>query len=295
MNTVIIGWGLIAVMFSLGLSLTVKDFAYVLQNRRSIGAGLIGQLLLLPPLGFAVVILFGLPPALAIGLLILAFSPGGITSNAVVFAAKGNVALSVVLTSIASLVTVFSTPLLINLSLDYFMAEGTAPAFSVVDTIGRLFQMTVLPIVLGMIIRRGVPTLAERLVVWLRPAALIVLLCVIGFSVYISADLVWQNIAIAGPAVLALNIFAMLLGLWLARMFRLDDRDSITIGIEVGVQNATVATFLTMAVMNDILLAVIPTLYGVLMLVNAFILVRIWRSGKFAKIIGRPANSAAGT
>ncbi|AMO71333.1 bile acid:sodium symporter family protein [Sphingorhabdus sp. M41] len=294
MNTVIIGWGLIAVMFSLGLSLTVKDFAYVLQNRRSIGAGLIGQLLLLPPLGCAVVILFGLPPALAIGLLILAFSPGGITSNAVVFAAKGNVALSVVLTSIASLVTVLSTPLLINLSLDYFMTEGTAPAFSVVDTVGRLFQMTILPIVLGMIIRRGVPALAERLVVWLRPAALIVLLCVIGFSVYISADLVWQNIAIAGPAVLALNIFAMLLGLWLARMFRLDDRDSITIGIEVGVQNATVATFLTMAVMNDIVLAVIPTLYGVLMLVNAFILVRIWRSGKLAKIFGRPANSAAG-
>ena len=293
MNTVIIGWGLIAVMFSLGLSLTVKDFAYVLQNRRSIGAGLIGQLLLLPPLGCAVVIFFGLPPALAIGLLILAFSPGGITSNAVVFAAKGNVALSVVLTSIASLVTVLSTPLLINLSLDYFMAEGTAPAFSVLDTIGRLFQMTVLPIVVGMIIRRVVPAFAERLVRWLRPAALIVLLCVIGFSVYISADLVWQNIAIAGPAVLALNIFAMLMGLWLARMFRLDDRDSITIGIEVGVQNATVATFLTMAVMNDIVLAVIPTLYGVLMLVNAFILVRIWRSGKFAKIFGQSANSPA--
>tara|TARA_R110001606_G_scaffold399036_1_gene580063 strand:- start:1803 stop:2690 length:888 start_codon:yes stop_codon:yes gene_type:complete len=292
-NTVIIGWGLIAVMFSLGLSLTVKDFAYVLQNRRSIGAGLIGQLLLLPPLGCAVVIFFGLPPALAIGLLILAFSPGGITSNAVVFAAKGNVALSVVLTSIASLVTVLSTPLLINLSLDYFMAEGTAPAFSVLDTIGRLFQMTVLPIVVGMIIRRVVPAFAERLVRWLRPAALIVLLCVIGFSVYISADLVWQNIAIAGPAVLALNIFAMLMGLWLARMFRLDDRDSITIGIEVGVQNATVATFLTMAVMNDIVLAVIPTLYGVLMLVNAFILVRIWRSGKFAKIFGQSANSPA--
>tara|TARA_R110000824_G_scaffold12043_6_gene53000 strand:- start:17719 stop:18606 length:888 start_codon:yes stop_codon:yes gene_type:complete len=292
-NTVIIGWGLIAVMFSLGLSLTVKDFAYVLQNRRSIGAGLIGQLLLLPPLGCAVVIFFGLPPALAIGLLILAFSPGGITSNAVVFAAKGNVALSVVLTSIASLVTVLSTPLLINLSLDYFMAEGTAPAFSVLDTVGRLFQMTVLPIVLGMIIRRVVPAFAERLVVLLRPAALIVLLCVIGFSVYISADLVWQNIAIAGPAVLALNIFAMLMGLWLARMFRLDDRDSITIGIEVGVQNATVATFLTMAVMNDIVLAVIPTLYGVLMLVNAFILVRIWRSGKFAKIFGQSANSPA--
>ena len=293
MNTVIIGWGLIAVMFSLGLSLTVKDFAYVLQNRRSIGAGLIGQLLLLPPLGCAVVIFFGLPPALAIGLLILAFSPGGITSNAVVFAAKGNVALSVVLTSIASLVTVLSTPLLINLSLDYFMAEGTAPAFSVLDTIGRLFQMTVLPIAVGMIIRRLVPAFAERLVRWLRPAALIVLLCVIGFSVYISADLVWQNIAIAGPAVLALNIFAMLMGLWLARMFRLDDRDSITIGIEVGVQNATVATFLTMAVMNDIVLAVIPTLYGVLMLVNAFILVRIWRSGKFAKIFGQSANSPA--
>lgn len=293
MNTVIIGWGLIAVMFSLGLSLAVKDFAYVLRKWRSVGAGLLGQLVLLPLLGCAVVLFFGLPPTLAIGLLILAFCPGGITSNAVVFAAKGNVALSVVLTSVASLITVISTPFLIGLSLDYFLAEGTAPAFSVLDTISRLFQMTVLPVALGMLLNHLLPALAQALVKWLRPAALIVLISVIGFSLYVSADLVWQNILRAGPAVITLNILAMMLGLWLARIFRLDDTDSVTIGIEVGVQNATVATFLTMAVMNDIILAVIPTLYGVIMLANAFVFVRLWKSRKFERLFGQPVQLSA--
>ncbi|MEP2987451.1 MAG: bile acid:sodium symporter family protein [Parasphingorhabdus sp.] len=286
-------WGLIAVMFSLGLSLAVRDFTYALQKWQSVGAGLLGQLILLPILGAAVVLVFGLPPALAIGLLILAFSPGGITSNAVVFAVKGNVALSVVLTSIASLVTVLSTPYLIGLSLDYFMTDATAPQFSVVDTIKRLFQMTVLPVTIGMVIHYFIPDFALRLVHWLRPAALIVLICVIGFSIYVSADLVWQNIAKAGPAVFALNILAMALGLGLARMFRLGERYSVTIGIEVGVQNATVATFLTMAVMNDIILAVIPTLYGVIMLANAFLFAQLWRSKKLPWLFGQ-SSSATG-
>lgn len=293
MNTVIISWGLIAVMFSLGLSLAVKDFAQVLRKWRSVGAGLLGQLVLLPLLGCAVVLFFGLPPTLAIGLLILAFCPGGITSNAVVFAAKGNVALSVVLTSVASLITVISTPFLIGVSLDYFLAEGTAPAFSVLDTISRLFQMTVLPVALGMLLNYLFPALAQVLVKWLRPAALIVLISVIGFSLYVSADLVWQNILRAGPAVITLNILAMMLGLWLARIFRLDDTDSVTIGIEVGVQNATVATFLTMAVMNDIILAVIPTLYGVIMLANAFVFARLWKSRKFGRLFGQSVQLSA--
>lgn len=277
-------------MFSLGLSLAVQDFAYVLQKWRSVGAGLLGQLILLPILGVAVVSAFGLPPALAIGLLILAFSPGGITSNAVVFATKGNVALSVVLTSIASLITVLSTPFLIGLSLDYFMTEATAPEFSIIDTIKRLFQMTVLPVAIGMIIHHFIPSFALRLVRWLRPAAYIVLVSVIGFSIYVSADLVWQNITKAGPAVITLNIVAMILGLGLARIFRLNEKDSATIGIEVGVQNATVATFLTMAVMNDILLAVIPTLYGVIMLVNAFLFAQLWRSKKLPWLFGQPSS-----
>lgn len=293
MNTVIISWGLIAVMFSLGLSLAVEDFAHVLRKWRSVGAGLLGQLVLLPLLGCAVVLIFSLPPTLAIGLLILAFCPGGITSNAVVFAAKGNVALSVVLTSFASLITVISTPFLIGLSLDYFLAEGTAPAFSVFDTIFRLFQMTVLPVALGMLLNHLLPALAQALVKWLRPAALIVLISVIGFSLYVSADLVWQNILRAGPAVITLNILAMMLGLWLARIFRLGDTDSVTIGIEVGVQNATVATFLTMAIMNDIILAVIPTLYGVIMLANAFVFVRLWKSRKFGRLFGQPVQLSA--
>lgn len=147
--------------------------------------------------------------------------------------------------------------------------------------------MTVMPVVLGMVARHFFPLVADRLVRWLKPATLIVLASIIGFSIYVSAETVWASFISAGPPVFALNVTALVLGFFLARIFRLNDQDTITIGIEVGVQNATVATFLTLAVLNDIVLAVVPTMYGVIMLINSYLFVQLWRSERLGRIAGR--------
>lgn len=286
-NLVVVPAGLMAIMFSLGLSLAGADFRRLAEHPRAVGVGLAGQFLMLPVLGWAIAFIFRLPPEMATGLFILAVCPSGVSSNAIVFAARANVALAVTLTALTSILTVVTIPIMISLALNYYFAEGTAPTLPILDTILQLVKMTALPVSLGMLIRLWKPALAERLVVWLRPVSVIILVCVILFSVIISADLVMANLVTAGPAAWALNVCAMAAGLGIARLARLDRKDSLTIAIEVGVHNATMATFLTLSVLNSWELAITPTIYGVLMIVNAGLLVRYlnWR--------GRRAASAA--
>ncbi|MEX1148024.1 MAG: bile acid:sodium symporter family protein [Sphingomonadales bacterium] len=286
-NMVIVPGGLMAIMFSLGLSLTVADFRRLIEAPRPVTAGLLGQLLVLPMLGTALAVLFRLPPEMAVGLIILSVCPGGVTSNAVAFAARANVALSVSLTAISSLVTVMTTPLLIGLALGFYYDGVNAPSLSIPDTIAQLFRMTALPVALGMTIRWLLPKLATALVPLLRPVSMLVLAFVIGFSVYVSAELVWANIVTAGPAAWVLNVCAMAAGLVIARAFALDGRDTMTIGIEVGVQNATMAMFLSLTVLGSLELAITPILYGVIMIVNAAILVRLLRMPRVIALLTR--------
>lgn len=281
-NTQVVPLGLMAIMFSLGLSLAPADFARLLRRPRAAATGLGGQLLLLPLIAWGLALVFDLPAPMAVGLIILAACPGGVTSNAVVFAARGDVALSVTLTACASLVTILSTPLLIGLGLAYFYAGGEAPVLDVGKTIGRLLQMTVAPVAVGMAVRHWRAGLADRLIHYLRPVSVIILVLVILFSVVISLDLLLDNLRRAGPVIYALNLLAMGCGLLLARLARLRDDEALTLAVEVGVQNATMATFFSLSVLNDWQLAIVPTMYGCVMLVNAGLLVRFlrWRQSR---------------
>lgn len=277
-NTSLIPLGLMAIMFSLGLSLALQDFKRLFKRPKAALTGISGQLLLLPLLGWGLAILFNLPPAMAVGLVILSACPGGVTSNAVVFAARGDVALSVTLTALTSMITIFTTPFLISLGLDYFYNEGDAPVLDIFLTIKRLFQMTVLPVSLGMAVRFWHQPLAERLIVFLRPTSLIILISVICFSVLISLDLVLTNLVTAGPVVFLLNVSAMAVGFGLAYFLALKKKEIMTISIEIGVQNATMATFLSLSILQDWNLAITPTIYGMVMIMNAGILVKLLKS-----------------
>ncbi|QIB66470.1 bile acid:sodium symporter family protein [Kineobactrum salinum] len=281
-NTRIVPLGLMAIMFSLGLSLTLADFARLLRRPRATAVGLTGQLLVLPLIAWSLALLFALPPAMAVGLIILAACPGGVTSNAVVFAARGDVALSVTLTACASIITIVSTPLLIGLGLAWFYNDGQAPILDVGRTMRSLLQLTVIPVSCGMLLRRGSAPLADRLTVYLRPVSVLILALVIGFSVLISFDLLVENILVAGPVILLLNLLAMGSGLLLARRAHLRGDEALTLAIEIGVQNATMATFLSLSILNDWKLAIVPTLYGCIMLINASILVRLFRRHRTA-------------
>ena len=276
-TTVFVPMALMLIMFSLGLTLALRDFALLARNAKTVLAGLGGQLILMPLLALGVGILFQLPPELALGLFILGISPAGTTSNALTFVGRGNVALAVVLTALSSLITVFTIPLLLSWALPHFLAGGKVPELSVPATMRQLFTITILPIAVGMIIRHFAPDFAARLAKWLRPTALVVLIVVIGFSVLISLDMVLDNIVQGGPPIWVLNVLATLTGLAIGRLIGANARDSMTLGIEVGVHNVTLAIFLTLSVLNSLPLAVMQNIYGVVMLINAGILIRWFR------------------
>ena len=280
-NTRIIPAGLMLIMFSMGLTLTLGHFGLVLRRPRPVAAGLFGQLLLMPLLALAIGALFALPPELALGMFIIAICPAGTTSNALTFVGRGNVALAVMLTALSSLVTVFTIPLLLSWGLAHFLGGGEAPRLPVLGTMVQLLRVTLLPIAAGMLVRRFAPDFAARLARWLRPTSALVLIVVIAFSVIISLDMVMLNIVRGGPAIWTLNVAAMAAGLLIGRLIGAGPRDSMTLAIEVGVHNVTLAIFLTLTVLDNLPLAVLQNIYGVVMLLNAALLIR-WYRGRIA-------------
>ena len=278
-NTVWVPVGLMLIMFSMGLTLTLGHFALVLRHPAPVAAGLGGQLLLMPLLAIGIGLLFRLPPELALGMFIVAICPAGTTSNALTFIGRGNVALAVVLTALSSLVTVFTIPLLLSWALPWFLAGGgEVPQLSIPTTMRQLATITLLPVAAGMVIRWLRPGWADRLVPWLRPVAFIVLVGVIVFAVAISAEMVLANLLGVGPAIWILNVAAMAVGLLLGRAIGASRRDAMTLAIEVGVHNVTLAIYLTLTVLDSLPLALTQNIYGVVMLFNGTLLVRWFRA-----------------
>jgi BASS family bile acid:Na+ symporter len=141
----------------------------------------------------------------------------------------------------------------------------------------QLMLITILPVAVGMVVRAYAPGVAARLSRWLRPTALVVLIVVIAFSVLVSLEMVLRNLVRGGPAIWTLNVAATLAGVAIGRLIRANARDSMTLGIEVGVHNVTLAIYVTLSVLGSLPLAVTQNIYGVVMLVNAGLLIRWFR------------------
>lgn len=281
-NAQIVPIGLMAIMFSMGLSLTPKDFAELGRNPRAVFGGLAAQLILPPLLALGIAAAFGLPAAMAMGLFIVAIAPGGVTSNAITYAAKANVALAVALTSLSSFVTVFSIPLLIAWALNHWGLTGQVPQMSVPETMLKLFKLALAPVLVGMLFGALFRKLSDRLTVWLRPASTVVLVLIILVSVVSNGQLLWDNLVQAGVAVWLLNAVAMLVGLFIAGLMRLQPNDRLTVAIEVGVHNATLAYVIASQVLQKQEFAITSILYGCVMVLNAGLLVR-WFRGRQKK------------
>jgi len=278
-NTAIVPVGLMLVMFSLGLTLALRDFALVAKRPVLVGAGFATHLLVLPALGLLAGLVFRLPPEMALGLFIVSLCPAGTTSNAMTFVGRGNVALAVVLTALSSLVTVFTIPIVLSWAVPWFLEGGgrPVPGLDVLNIMRQLAQITLLPVALGMIVKRLAPDLAARLARWLRPTTFIIVIVVIGFSVIVSREMVLANLVGATPAIFALNLAAIGFGLLIGRAIGAGARDSMTLAIETSVQNVTLAIFLTLTVLDNLPLAVTQNIYGVVMILNATLLIRWWR------------------
>lgn len=269
--------GLFALMYSLGLSLNLIDFQRLIRFPRALFVGLLGQLVGLPVIAFIIALTVPLPPELAISLIVIAACPAGVTGNVLAFIGRADVALSIALTALSSFIGIITTPLFVMLALRTFYGGVEGPMLDIGGATGKLFLFTAPPILAGLMTRLFLPGVAIRLLLWFRPAAFGILLTTITFSVLTNWGMVSRNIVGMGPVAFLMNAVAMALGLWLSQQFLLTPRQRTTLVIELGVQNATMATFVAVALLQRSDMAAAPTIYGIIMVVNALLVMPMVR------------------
>jgi BASS family bile acid:Na+ symporter len=260
------------IMFGMGLSLTVYDFTRLFRLPKPVLIGLFGQLIALPLFALSLALLFNAPPAIAIGLMIIAACPGGTTSNLISHIAKANLALSVCLTAITTIVCVISTPFLIKYSIGLF-SEAQDLSFSLLNTSLGLLVISIIPILIGMTIRANFNDLACTVEPWFRRLSVVFMLLLIAIISYQERDMMVQAFPDVFLLVVALNFGATLMGLLLAKLSRLSEKDGVTLGIEIGTQNATLAILIAVSFIQEPSFAVAAGVYGVTMYLGAFCLV----------------------
>jgi BASS family bile acid:Na+ symporter len=232
---------LFIIMLGMGLGLTIKDFKRIWIEPKSVLIGLMAQLIMLPMIGFLLANMLPLSPELAVGVIILAACPGGPTSNLMTYLIQGNVALSVTLTAISSVVSVFTIPLVVNLAMKTFMQEAVMLQLPFLKTVVQIAVITIIPVTLGMLLHHYAPQFAlkvERGVKWL--SLFFLALIVVGILAKERANLVSFFLQVGGVT-LALNISTMALGFGLAILTQLDISKAKAITVEVGIQNGTLA------------------------------------------------------
>ena len=269
---------LFVIMAGIGLTLSVADFRREARTPRGAVVGSLAQLVVMPALGFGIAALLQLPPAMAVGLVIVAACPGGTSSNLVTFLARANVALSIVLTVIASIVTIVTLPMFANLALRWQPADAAA-AVSVPlgRTIGLLVGIVLIPVLLGMAVRRRMPQRAARLESSVSAFGGIVLaVLIVGIAISLR-DQFFDLLAQAGPAALLLNLAGLGVGWLVARGAGLGRADRRTLAIELGIKNSTLGILIAVTVIGAEEIAVPSAVYGLLMYLSAAVLVVLGR------------------
>lgn len=256
---------LFIIMFGMGLTLTPADFARVVKYPKAVFLGLVNQLILLPIIGFSLAYAFDAEPVLAVGLMILAACPGGATSNLITHLSKGDTALSVTLTAIASLITIFTIPLIISLSLNYFMASDQTVQLDLAKVFGQLLVIIVIPVSLGMWLRSKKEAFADRMEKPVKIASALVLALVIAGLLVKEKDNVVQYFEQAGLIALSLNLITMLVGYLSSRIFRLSSAQTLTISIESGIQNGTMAIGIATIALGSSAMAIPAAIYSLIM------------------------------
>lgn len=253
------------IMCGIGMTLSGGDFRRIAQRPKPVLIGLVGHYLLLPLLGFGVAWLYRLPTEFAVGLVLVAACPSGSTSNALTYLARGNVALAVTLTVISALVTFLSVPLLVSLALQLFGGEARDIRLPVGQTVVHLAALVLVPVLLGMVVRRFAPGFVRRVEPWVSKFALaFLLLLIVGIAISERENLpTW--LAQMGPAAMTLCCAAIGLGFLLGRVGGLALRDAITVGMEVGVQNSTLAIVIALTLLQSPQVALPGAIYGLLM------------------------------
>ncbi|MGW4375313.1 bile acid:sodium symporter family protein [Streptomyces albidoflavus] len=264
--TVFLPLALAVIMFGLGLSLTTDDFRRVRRHPRAVVVAMVCQLLLLPVVCFGLVLALGLSPVLAAGMMLLAASPGGTTANLFSHLFGGDVALNVTLTAVNAVLAIVTLPIITNFSLRYFEPDIGQDSLGLqFGKVLQVFALVLVPVVIGLAVRRRSETFALRMDRPVRQLSVVVLVAVIiGAVVAERANIVGYLVDV-GPAALAFCVASLTIGYFVPRLLRLDKRQSIACSMEIGVHNSAVAMTLAISVLGSVGLAVPAAVYGVLM------------------------------
>ncbi|HBV13068.1 MAG TPA: bile acid:sodium symporter [Brevundimonas sp.] len=252
------------IMFGLGLSLTPSDFVRVGRQPKAAAVALACQLLLLPAICFALVLAFRLPPILAVGMMLLAASPGGTTANLYSHLFRGDVALNISLTAINSVIAVVTLPVIVNLAVAYFQPGDMKVGLQLTKTL-EVFMIVLVPVALGMLVRGLKPGFAQAMDRPVRIASILILTLVILGAAASSLDVLLANFQALAGIVILFCLFSLGIGFAVPRLLKIERPQAIASAFEVGLHNATLAIVIAQSVLRSPEMTLPGAVYGVLM------------------------------
>ena len=266
------------IMFGMGLTLVVSDFGRLFAYPKEVLVGLFNQLVFLPLIGFLIILLFDLNSSMAIGIMILSLCPGGPTSNLITQVARGNIGLSVTLTALASLITVFTIPIILSEAITYFTGEtDVVIELPILQTMLQILLITVIPVSIGMVIRKKNEAFALRMERPMRIASTVLFIIIFLLVMIANKDLIVEAMKEVGLATLILNLSTMALGYITAKVFGIKGKSQISITIESGIQNGTLAFVIATTILNNVEMGLPTGAYSIWMFITGGIL--MWRLG----------------
>ena len=266
------------IMFGMGLSLVTDDFVRLFAYPKAVLVGLCNQLLFLPLIGFAIIVLFDLNPTMAIGVMILSICPGGPTSNLISQVSRGNIGLSVTLTALASLITVFTIPILLSKAIAYFTGDtDVVIQLPILETMLQILVITVIPISIGMMIRKRREAFALSMEKPMRTASTVLFVIIFLIIIIANKDNLTQAMKEVGLPTLLLNLSTMGLGFVSAKLFGITGKSQISITIESGIQNGTLAFVIATTILNNFEMGLPTGAYSIWMFITGGFL--MWRLG----------------
>ena len=271
------------IMLCLGASLTVSDFSRVIKNPKDFFIGFICQLLVLPIIAYLLIIILTVPTEMALGVMLIAAAPGGVTSNVLTKFADGDVALSVSLTAFISLISIISVPFIIFTVIDLFEITYVSKKISIVGISLKMFFVVTVPVIIGMIIRHLTGDLVIRNLKIIQRVS-IALFLVVFAAIYIEE---WDNIVSflvrAGTIALILNVVMMIIGFYVAKFLASGAAQQRAISLECGLQNGTLAVFVGTQLFDNVVYMVPTAAYALIMMTTSLIFVFILRRSNFSQ------------
>ena len=265
------------IMLTLGLGLTIKDFTRVIKQPKDFIVGLICQLILLPIVAFIIIKVFQISTELALGLMIIAAAPGGVTSNVLTKFANGDVALSISLTAIVSLISIISVPLIIFGSADLLNIETSTTNISMNEIALKMFFVVTLPVIVGMILRKFFPFFSNEEQLIQRISIFLFIIVFVAIWVEENQNIIFY-IKQSGIITLVLNIIMMVLGYYVAKIFASGAEQRKCISLECGLQNGTLAVFVATQIFDEITYIVPTATYALIMFVTSIFFVLFIRN-----------------